>query len=255
MKAATGFSLLAIVVAFLAVPAFSAPIKRTPVKRSSTKRGLAWPWDGLADDFDLFSSSTTSWEYNWESWTNSPPAGITYVAMQRTSEDIDTLAASMESTGATILLGFNEPDNTDQANLSPSDAASLWIEYMNPIHESGIHVVAPAITNSDESGQGIDWMTEFVSACGGSCLYDEVAMHWYGDTLDDFEAQVEAVASTFDSTVWVTEFALNDSADDDTTQTFLTDAISYLESSDSVSHYSWFVAGKAVCCCALIVFI
>jgi hypothetical protein len=37
------------------------------------------------------------------------------------------------NSGATHLLGFNEPDNSGQSNLSPQAAAAAWKQYMQPV--------------------------------------------------------------------------------------------------------------------------
>jgi len=76
------------------------------------KRGLAWPWNGQAGDFGLFSNSgKIGWVYNWESWRpQGMPGRFEYVAMQRTAQGIENLRNNMANNQAKVLLGFNEPD-------------------------------------------------------------------------------------------------------------------------------------------------
>jgi hypothetical protein len=47
-----------------------------------------------------------------------------FVPMQWNDEGIASLATYIANDNASIILGFNEPDNAGQANMSPSVAAT-----------------------------------------------------------------------------------------------------------------------------------
>jgi hypothetical protein len=47
------------------------------------------------------------------------------------------------------LLGFNEPDNTEQANMSPKQTAVDYQTYITP-YTNQSQLITPAITNSIE---------------------------------------------------------------------------------------------------------
>ncbi|KAK9803924.1 hypothetical protein WJX72_005558 [[Myrmecia] bisecta] len=88
------------------VPAFSA-------------RGTGWNFDTLAD---LASLKTMGWWYNWG--TSPTPdtgrytleAGMQFVGMQWGQWNIDDLDKLLWPE-ASVLLGFNEPNHPEQANL------------------------------------------------------------------------------------------------------------------------------------------
>ena len=116
-----------------------------------SKQGLGWPWNGNSNDFSLFRNSKhISWVYNWENWRpQGLPSNFEYIAMQRTSKGIEGLRSAMLNNHARILLGFNEPDISSQANMSPDQAVRLWHQYIKP-------------TARDLRHNGIPWLRDFL---------------------------------------------------------------------------------------------
>ena len=51
--------------------------------------------------------------------------------------------------GSKAVMGFNEPDHAEQANLSPAAACAAWKEYMNPIASAHpeLTIIGPSVTN------------------------------------------------------------------------------------------------------------
>ena len=110
-------------------------------------------------------------------------------------------------TGSTHLLGYNEPDQTGQANLSVATAISHWPEFMS----SGLRVGAPAVSDG-----GLSWLYSFMDQCDAAGYrVDFVPVHYYrsywnaGDPagaanqLRDF---LTAVHDRVKRPLWVTEF-------------------------------------------------
>lgn len=209
---------------------------------SSCKRGLGWPWNGVAQDFGLFTNNNQiTWAYNWEDWVPSGfPGQFEYVAMQRTADNIDGLQAAMQSNGAKTLLGFNEPDNSGQANMSPDQAVQLWNQYILPLGQSmGLRLGSPAISNGPD---GLPWLQQFMSECS-NCNVGFIAMHWYGPDFNSFISQVEAVNNAFPNlNIWVTEFALQGTPSESDQEDFLNQAAEYLDSTGFIERYAWFGA-------------
>ena len=209
---------------------------------STFKRGLGWPWNAVSSDFGLFSgNSEVTWVYNWEAWVPpGKPGNLDYVAMQRTADDINQLDSYMQNNDAKILLGFNEPDNSGQANMSPEEAVSLWHQYILPVaSKHGLRFGSPAISNGPD---GLPWLKTFMSECS-DCNVDFVCMHWYGPDFNSFKAQVQAVHSAFNNkNIWVTEFALQGTPSADDQIAFLNQATSYMDSTGFVERYAWFGA-------------
>ena len=207
---------------------------------SASKRGLAWPWNGNSQDFGLFANNDNiGWIYNWESWRpDGTPGNLEYVAMQRTRDGIENLQNNMQNNGANILLGFNEPDISSQANLSPDDAVQLWQQNIQSFGGSK-SLGSPAISNGPD---GISWLQQFLGKCSG-CKIDFVVCHWYGPDVDSFKNFIEDVHNSFpDKQIWVTEFALQGTPSQDDQSNFFDQARDYLESNDSVDRYAWFGA-------------
>jgi len=206
------------------------------------KRGLAWPWNGQGQDFNLFiNSSSISWVYNWELWRpgSFPTTKFSYVAMQRTASGIGNLPAYFPGNGASVLLGFNEPDISSQANMSPDTAVGYWPTFNSISQQYGLRIGSPGISNG---GNGLPWLQEFMTKCVG-CKIDFIHCHWYGPNFNHFKAQIESVHAAFPNLpIWVTEFALQGSPTASQQAAFMTEAMAYLDSASFVERYSWFGA-------------
>jgi len=154
---------------FVSVVAGSRYQERQHVIQQSGKRGLAWA-SIASKDIALFNtSSLISWNYNWSPNKVDPMdvSGLEFTPMIWNGVDIDKLAAKVHQQQAKIVLAFNEPDLAVEANMDPTTAARLWIQYLEPLRASGIKLGSPAVT------QGAAWwLREFFKACNGSCTVD-----------------------------------------------------------------------------------
>jgi hypothetical protein len=144
---------------------------------------------------------TSGWGYNWDSkYQGTYPSGVDFVPMlwgtssDHTGQWMTNANAAIKS-GATALLGyalllnisftslftvrlirFNEPDLGAQSNLSPTDAAKAWKQYMEPF-KGKVQLVSPAVTNGGGE-MGLTWTANFLNACTG-CTVDAIAIHMY----------------------------------------------------------------------------
>ncbi|KAF9030138.1 hypothetical protein BDZ89DRAFT_1064926 [Hymenopellis radicata] len=174
------------------------------------KRGLAWPYYNSPLDPALLKSDPVVAIYDWE--TYQPPSsngngGLEFIGMQRAtdadSSPIGELASRAAAQGWSTVFTLNEPDT---GMISAADAASWYITYVNPLN---IKKALPAITSSTSSGQGLSWLANFISACGGSCYYDYINLHWYGGSFSDFQSYIEGAHAIYPDTPFViSEFAL-----------------------------------------------
>lgn len=214
---------------------------------STGNRGLAFNDADLLSGF-LSSGTKCNWAYNWGQ-TSTMTADVPYVPMLwgATSDYTSTWTSNAEAaiaSGSTALLSFNEPDNSAQSNLLPAAAAQAHIEYMNPF-QGKASIGSPAITNSATAGEGIDWLTEFLSECNGECVIDFIACHWYNSAdSDDFLSHLTAVHEAApDYPIWVTEFAPLGASDDEISE-FLTTVMDAMDSDstyDFVDRYAYFM--------------
>lgn len=214
---------------------------------SAGKRGLAWPWYNSPLDPGVFNNGDGEVVaiYDWE--TYAPPStngngGLGFIGTQRctdcSSSPIDELQSRWKAQGWATVFSLNEPD---QNGISASEAASWYIEYINPLD---IKKALPAISSSTSSGQGLSWLSEMVSACAGACYADYINLHWYGDSFSEFESYVTEAHNQFPQyTVVVSEFALQNPSGGATAQyDFFQQAFAWLDDQEWVTLYFPFVA-------------
>ncbi|KAJ0125086.1 hypothetical protein N8I77_006065 [Diaporthe amygdali] len=218
---------------------------------SGNKRGAAYNLASLVSAL-TGTGSKISWAYNWgqvSDGLSDVDSSLEYVPMLWSNRadfisTWDSNAKSAISNGAKNFLGFNEPDNAGQANMDAATAASAYIEYLTPYADS-VRLGSPAITNSGSDGEGVSWLSEWVSACNGQCKFSFCAAHWYSPASSSdflsFVTQVHEACGT-DKTVWITEFAPT-GADDATISSFLEEVQDALDNNSTysfVERYSYF---------------
>jgi hypothetical protein len=118
---------------------------------------------------------------------------------------IEYIANTMSTNGWTTLLGFNEPDRLEQANLTAVEAADAWKKYMEPLHTKGIRLGSPVVSGSPD---GTTWLRNFFGNCTG-CHYDFMPVHWYGDGSQWMINYVNAMYAEFKKPIWITEVNLD----------------------------------------------
>lgn len=185
-----------------------------------TKRGLVYNTAALTESFS--SSSAISWCYNWDSQPGGTiPSNFNFVPMMWGPLPVHTSnwksnADTAIAAGSTHLLGFNEPDLAEQANLTPEQAAEAWHEYMEP-YAGKAKLGSPAVCNGGGT-VGLNWLGRFLETCS-SCTIDFIAIHWYGLASDEgvgyFKEHVgKAVEAAQGRPVWITEFKPDGSPED-----------------------------------------
>jgi hypothetical protein len=237
----------------LATSALAAPVEVQ--KRSTTnpsKRGAAF--NDINTVQVLANTGTVSWAYNWgQPLWGSLPENIDYVPMLWGTQYFGGWVTAIESalsSGSDYIMGFNEPDNPAQANLAPSDAASYYNQYITP-YSGRAKLISPAVTSNVAPGTGLSWFTEFMDGCS-SCGITGLAVHWYGDTAEDFQSFVQQAISTAQqyslTEVWVTEFGLasdiNGITDPSATVDFLNTVLPWLDSQTNVTRYAFFYSAE-----------
>lgn len=232
-----------------------------PELEKSCKRGVAYGYHSEADMTVL--SSGVSWWYNWAFTPDGevsdvyPALNVKYAPMYwGDNVDAKSIADGIPS-DAQVLLGFNEPNFYAQANLSATDAASLWSEVEKIADDNDLYLLSPAVNYCGDDcydSDPVNYLNDFFAACT-DCRVDAIAAHIYVDCdessagLADNRAQwlinhVESYKEAFDKPIWITEFACAGNPTTDQQIAFLQDAVSYLESEPRVERYAWF-AGRA----------
>lgn len=190
------------------------------------------------------------WFYTWGAgdMVDNIPPGIEFVPMQWGKWGCSPEAMQqIKAAGRTTLLGFNEPDQESQANMSVENALELW-----PLLEStGLRLGSPAGVHPDG-----EWMTAFMQEAKNRGLrIDFVTIHSYmGSSVAHFFQRLEKIYRLYKKPLWITEFAVADwQAREDRPNRYLTDAVlrfmeealPKLEATDYVERYAWFSAAPS----------
>jgi hypothetical protein len=210
------------------------------------KRGLAWANSSL--DNEALKPAVTWW-YNWGPRANSVLDGIEFVPMiWGAGFEVDTLVENIPG-GAQHVLGFNEPNFFEQADLSASASAAAWPGVEAVAAQRGLVTVSPAVNfcGDDQNKTGpchdtnpVDYLTDFFAACQG-CDVDHIAVHWYNCTGDDLVFYLDQFKH-FGKPIWLTEFACGFGGDTSEAgqEAYMREAIPLLEADPQVTRYSWF---------------
>jgi hypothetical protein len=228
-----------------------------PSNGGACKRGVA---AGSTPSAALAPTSTTpgvSWWYDWGSGPSGSAPGLEFVPMIWGRSGLnDSLPA-----GAKYVLGFNEPNFTSQANMTPAQAAAAWPTVQAKAKAAGIPLVSPAVNfcgsasnPSQCSDQSVTdpytYLSDFLAACPG-CEVDYVAVHWYNCDLPSLQAYIEGNTSSggslpgfvqFGKPIWLTEFSCDGGHSAADQKAYMQAAIPWLESNAHVFRYSWFSA-------------
>jgi hypothetical protein len=213
----------------------------------SAKRGICG--DASQDDLAAFAPYV-AWYYDWSvgppAMTNGELSGIEWVPMQWgavSAGQVATIEAAIPE-GSIYLLGFNEPNFTTQANLTPTQAAGMW-PYMDTIAtHKGLVLVSPAVNWCGSCVAGVtndpvDWLDKFIEACP-DCRFDYIAIHNYNSYLSTLQWYIDKFRK-YGKPIWLTEFApWDDPVDYSGVVRYMKEAIPYLESEPVVFRYSWF---------------
>lgn len=214
----------------------------------SGKRGLAYNDASLCDSF--IGASDVSWAYNWASSSSGLSSEINYIPLLwGTSSDFtdswNTNAKSAIAAGAEYIFSFNEPDDSSQANLSPSDAAAAYLQYIEPFAGQA-KLCAPSVTNGGGS-MGLDWLNAFLTECS-TCTIDCINIHWYDtyQNADYFKTQVNnATAIGGGKPVFVSEFGCTDGSDSEISG-FLEDVMPWMDANSNVTGYAYFMVSDGL---------
>jgi autotransporter-associated beta strand protein len=135
-------------------------------------RVTPWRWTskkGIAGDPGN-SLLNVGWWYDWNI-DQSSSRDLEYVAI-RQNQYWPGLGQNWQSLGVNTVLGYNEPDNTSQANMSVATAITSWPDLLG----TGLRVGSPAVTDGGRSS----WLYPFIQQADADGLrVDFIAVHYY----------------------------------------------------------------------------
>jgi hypothetical protein len=169
-----------------------------------------YPKKGTGGSVSDWARFGVGWNYNWGRDPDvSLPSQVVFSPMQhnRWWPDWNTLPeyypAWHTANRPVCLLGFNEPDHTDQANMTVADVIALWPK----LEACDVPLVSPVTANAFGG-----WLGDFYDQAGSRGFrVDYTAAHWYGNpNASDLIGLLQAVNDTWGRPVWLTEFSCVD---------------------------------------------
>ena len=205
-----------------------------------TKAGTQWR--------EIIELCGARWFYNWK--TTPPeniPAGVEFFPMvwsKVREESFPALRAELRENKFKTLLGFNEPDQKKQGNLTVEEALEQWPKLM----ELGVRLGSPAGVHPDR-----DWMKAFMKGVEERQLrVDFVTVHSYGGpNADALMKRLAAVHELYGRPLWITEFAVGDWKAKTRAENiyrpeqvleFVSNVLPQLDACKFVERYAWFSA-------------
>lgn len=215
----------------------------TSLAAGTTKRGIIGVDNihSFEDQATLLRGNAPSWAYNYAA----QPGNATWFGSLEFVPQLwgGDAAASFEAEvlanvpATKNIFAFNEPDGdgSGQATMTPSLAATIWKQYVEPLRAHNISLGSPSCTGTDS---GIQWLQEFYGNCT-SCHIDFVTTHWYGNYAG-LAAHLGNMYAVFNATpIWITEMGIDYASLEDTESMF-NSSISWLDGLSWVDRYAWF---------------
>ncbi len=169
-------------------------------------RVFPWRWTGKKGIAGgIHQPIDAKWFYNWNISDRSTPT-TEYVAI-RQNQHWPGLGQDWRQRGVNHLLGLNEPDKKDQANMSVDAAIQLWPH----LQKTGLRLGSPSTSDG-----GLNWLYQFMERADREGLrVDFVAVHYYravpnpGDERSAAEQMrrfLEDIHKRTGRPLWVTEW-------------------------------------------------
>jgi len=225
---------------------------KEPVSQGrSTKRGVSFNFQ-FTEDFETLSAGI-AWSYNWGTSQSIllddlvAEKKIDYCPMAWNGINEDVLRQYVSAHPACkYLLGFNEPNLTDQANMTPEQAAQKWPALKAIADELGLKLISPAMNYGTLAGYSnpIDWLDEFFTLVPLDDV-EGIAIHCYMPNASSVKSYIDMFRK-YNKPIWLTEFCAWDGLNENSytaegQQQYMSDILNYLESDPDIFRYAWFI--------------
>lgn len=225
------------------------PVVNPKQQQRSVKRGVSYSFS-IIDDAKLLGPGV-SWFYNWgpdiSSTLNTAVVGnkIDFIPMAWNGGFDANRIRSFKALHpeCEYILGFNEPNLTDQANMTPTVAAEKWAPLAALAKELNMKLISPAMNYGTLSGYGdpIVWLDEFFTKVPLSSI-DGIAIHCYMGNASALASYVKRFKK-YGKPIWMTEFCAweKNITSVAAQMNFMSEAVNYLECNPDVVRYAWFI--------------
>lgn len=164
-------------------------------------RVFPWQWTGkkgYGGKTEPAELLDVQWRYNWGAGDEST-LDMEYVLMKH-NPNWPSWEQINNKQGVTHLLGFNEPMQEDQANMTMERVLKLWPK----MQASGLRLGSPCTTDGT-----IDWLYEFLDKANErGYRVDVITVHYYkgGWSDEKFIRWMRDIHERTGLPLWVTEF-------------------------------------------------
>jgi len=169
-------------------------------KKVSFVRVFSWEyvskkgWCG--SDFNEYTKTKSTWRYDWSAGGTT----TSYVEYVPIKQNLGWPGWSEISNKQYIThaLGYNEPDHTEQSNVTVVQAIAEWPNML----KTGLRVGSPAVTNNA-------WLYQFMDSCKArNYRVDYVAYHayWGGKSPQNWYNDLKAIYLRTGRPIWITEW-------------------------------------------------
>ena len=191
------------------------------------------------------------WFYSWG--PNKPdetPADVEFMPMiwgkynARRPKVLEQLQSRADRGDFRYLMGFNEPDQHKQSDISVEEALSLWPNLM----KTGLPLASPSCVHADR-----EWMQRFMAEVEARKLrVDFICVHSYaGPNAQALIDRLKRIHEMYGRPIWITEFAVGDWTAKSAAENkhspekvarFMRKVLPMLERLDFVERYAWYSA-------------
>ena len=220
--------------------------------KKSIKRGVGYRWSQFPAEDIAALAPFISWSYNWGSQPTSDEISdmldnhdLEYIPMAWNGVNASQIRAyKLSHPACAYILAFNEPNLTDQANMTPQQAAAQWPELKALADELGLKIVAPAMNYGTLAGYSdpIVWLDEFFELIPISDVC-ALALHCYMGSAGAMYSYIRRF-DKYDLPLWMTEFCSWDQPAPSSVLAqidYMNEAIVMLEADPNVERYAWFI--------------
>ena len=215
--------------------------------RGSIKKGIGMGTKKSGWEARLLSLRT-KWSYSWSASrpANYPP-GVEFTPMvwgYKSKESFAEDIANAMRAGSPNLLGFNEPDQSKQGNMSVDAVLEAW----PTLTKTGLRLGSPGCVHPDKQ-----WMIDFMARADAlKYRVDFVCVHSYGGpNVEALVKRLTQVHERFGRPLWITEFGVGDwkakSVEEHknsaaTVLSFMKECLPALDGLKCLERYAWFPA-------------
>ncbi|MBR4562999.1 MAG: hypothetical protein IKO26_00915 [Paludibacteraceae bacterium] len=218
----------------------------------SAKRGVGYNFAQFPTEDVSALAPYISWCYNWGLQPSSEEishllgnAGIEYIPMAWNGANEAQIRTYKQShPQCEYILAFNEPNLTDQANMTPQQAAEKWPALKTLAGELNLKIVSPAMNYGTLAGYSDPekWLDEFFALVPKTDMC-AIALHCYMGSAGAMYNYIHKF-DKYDMPIWMTEFCSWDRpapSSVDAQIDYMNEAVVMLEADSNVERYAWFI--------------